>query len=70
MAEKLVICEVVSEFDDEFDGSLCRVTKVLCICNTQQEADAAYRIFDPSRYGNYDTNIRIVPESQLDERFR
>ena len=71
MAEKLIICEVLPEFDTEFDGDLCRVTKVLYICNTQQEADEALRIFDYSRYG-YITSayVRIVPESQLDERFR
>ena len=66
--EKLMICEVLPEFDVEFDGDLCRVTKVLHICSSPAEAEWALSVFNPSRYGDWDTVVRIVPESQLDKR--
>lgn len=67
---KACICEVVSEFDEDFDGSLCRVVKVLQVFDSLEEAQAVEMIFDPSRYGDYDTYIRVVPVEQLDNKFR
>lgn len=67
---KHCVCEVSQEFDVEFDGSLCKVTKVLQVFNSKEEAEAAEIIFDPSRYGDYDTLIRVVAVDALDNKFR
>lgn len=67
---KYAICEVEQFFDEEFDGTLCRVVKVLQIFDYKEYAEAAMAIFDPSRYGDYDTVLRVVAQDQLDESFR
>lgn len=67
---KACICEVVSEFDDDFDGSLCRVVKVLQVFETKEQAEENIPLFDPSRYGDWDTLVRVVPVEQLDNKFR
>lgn len=67
---KFAVCEMISEFNEDFDGSLCRVKKVLQVFDTHEQAEAARAIFDPSRYGDYDTIIRVVPEAQLEGEYR
>ena len=64
------ICEVVQEFDEEFDGDLCRVKKVLQVFPDVNSAERALYVFDPARYGDYDTVLRVVPEQKLGTRFR
>lgn len=64
------ICEVESFFSKDFDGTLCRVSKVLAVCDTKEEAERKMQIFDPSRYGDYDTVLRVVREDRLGEEFR
>jgi len=71
---KYAICEVEQffdeKFDEKFDGTFCRVSRVLQIFDYKEYAEAAMNIFDPSRYGDYDTVLRIVSEAKLDETFR
>ena len=64
------ICEVVPEFDEEFDGDLCRVKKVLQVFPDVNSAERALEIFEPGRYGDYDTVLRAVHEQKLNTRFR
>lgn len=64
------ICEVVQEFDEEFDGDLCRVKKVLQVFPDANSAERALYVFDPARYGDYDTVLRVVHEQDLNTRFR
>lgn len=45
------ICEVVQEFDEEFDGDLCRVKKVLQVFPDVNSANRALELFEPGRYG-------------------
>lgn len=63
------VCEVGMSFDKEFDGSLCRVKKVLQIFETEADAESAAAIFDPCRYGEPES-IRVVHVSELDKSFR
>lgn len=67
---KYLICEVSQFFDEEFDGTLCRVQKVLQVFDYKEYAEAAMELFDPSRYGDYDTVLRVVSEKDLDATFR
>lgn len=64
------ICEVVQEFD----GDLCWVKKVLQVFpDTMSAYKALYiyiYIFEPGRYGDYDTVLRVVHEQDLNTRFR
>lgn len=53
-----------------FDGTLCKVRKVLQVFDNQDQAADAMPLFDPSRYEDYDTVIRMVPASELDTKFR
>lgn len=64
------ICEVRQYFSKSFDGTMCRVSKVLVVCDTKEDADRKMNIFDPARYGDYDTCLRVVREDRLDEEFR
>lgn len=64
------ICEVVAEFCEDFDGDLFQVSKVLQVFPDEQSANRALEIFDPSRYGDYDTSVRVVPEDCLGRKFR
>ena len=64
------ICEVVPEFDEEFDGDLFRVKKVLQVFPDVNSAERALEVFDPGRYGDYDTVLRVVHEQKLSTRFR
>lgn len=64
------ICEVVQEFDEEFDGDLCRVKKVLQVFPDVNSADRALYVFDPARYGDYGTILRVVHEDYINTRFR
>ena len=64
------ICEVVQEFDEKFDGDLCRVEKVLQVFPDVNSADRALYVFEPGRYGDYDTVLRVVHEQDLNTRFR
>lgn len=64
------ICEVVQEYDEKFDGDLCRVKKVLQVFPDVNSADRALYVFDPARYGDYDTILRVVHEQDLNTRFR
>ena len=65
-----MICEVEPYFDKEFDGTLNRVKRVLHVCSSVEEAEDIYNIINPMRYGDYDTTVRIVSESMLDNTFR
>ena len=67
---KVCICEVTQFFDEDFDGTLCKVRKVLQVFDNQDQAADAMPLFDPSRYEDYDTVIRMVPASELDTKFR
>jgi hypothetical protein len=67
---KFIICEVEPYFDEDFGGTLNRVKRVLYICDSIEEAEHAFLIFDATRYNDFDTCIRIVPEDQLDDNFR
>ncbi len=67
---RYLLCEVHSYFDAEFDGTLCKVKRVLHISNSIEEAEDAYNLFDPCRYNDYDTKVRMVPEDKLDSTFR
>lgn len=64
------IVEVKHEFDEEFDGDVCRVTKVLQVFDTEEAALAAEVIFNPMNYGDYETSIRMIPSYQLGTTFR
>lgn len=64
------ICEVVQEFDEEFDGDLCRVKKVLQVFPDVNSANRVLELFEPGRYGDYDTVLRVVHERDLNTRFR
>lgn len=67
---KYLLCEVEQFFDEEFDGTLCKVSKVLQVFNTKAEANEAEALFDPSNFGDYDTVLRVVAEGNLRETFR
>lgn len=67
---KVCICEVECFFSKDFDGTLCKVRKVLQVFDNQDQAADAMPLFDPSRYGDYDTVIRMVPADELDTEFR
>lgn len=64
------IFEVVQEFDEEFDGDLCRVKKVLQVFPDVNSANRALELFEPGRYGDYDTVLMVVHEQDLNTRFR
>ena len=66
----MVCCWSKHEFDEDFDGDLCRVTKVLQVFDTEQAALEAEAIFNPMNYGDYETSIRVIPSHQLGTRFR
>jgi hypothetical protein len=67
---KWCVVEVQHEFDEDFDGDLCRVTKVLQVFDTEQAALEAEAIFNPMNYGDYETSIRVIPSHKLGTRFR
>jgi len=67
---KYAICEVESRFIEYLDRSMCRVARVLQVCNSKDEAEQLEEIFNPMRYGDYDTIIRIVSIDKLDSEFR
>lgn len=67
---KFCICEVEQFFSKSFDGTMCKVRKVIQVFDTQEKANEALAIFDPMRYGDYDTSLRIIPSDQLDDTFR
>lgn len=67
---KYLLCEVEQFFDEDFDGTLCKVRKVLQIFSSKDEADEAYCLFDPSNFDDYDTVIRVVAEGELLGSFR
>lgn len=67
---KWCVVEVKHEFDEDFDGDLCRVTKVLQVFDTKEAALEAEAIFNPMNYGDYDTSIRAIPACQLGDKFR
>lgn len=67
---KYLLCEVEQFFDEDFDGTLCKVRKVLQIFNSQHEAQEACCLFDPSNFDDYDTVIRVVAEGDLHKSFR
>lgn len=67
---KYLLCEVEQFFDAEFDGTLCKVSKVLQVFPTKAEAEEAETMFDPSNFGDYDTVLRVVAEGELQETFR
>lgn len=66
---KFCVCEVETFFDKEFDGSLCKVSKVLQVFDTREAADYAEGLFYPDNYGD-PTNIRVVAEEDLLTTFR
>jgi len=66
---KWCVCEIETFFDEEFDGYLCKVSKVLQIFNTKEEAEYAEGLFFPGNYDD-DTNIRVVAEDALLTTFR
>ena len=68
---KFCVCEVETFFDKEFDGSLCKVSKVLQVFDTKEAADHAEGLFFPGNYDSNDcTNIRVVAEEDLLTTFR
>ena len=67
---KYCVCEVETFFDEDFDGSLCKVRKVLQVFNTKEEAEDAELLFNPRDYGDYDTSIRVVAADMLTQTFR
>lgn len=67
---KYLLCEVEQFFDEEFDGTLCRVKKVLQMFDDQIQAEEAKRLFDPSSFGDYDTVLRVVRQIDLHKEFR
>ncbi len=67
---KYCVCEVETFFDEDFDGSLCKVRKVLQVFNTKEEAEDAESLFNPCIYGDYDTQIRVVAANMLTQTFR
>ncbi len=64
------ICEVIAEYDSDFDGDLLRVVRVLQVFHDEESADIALGIFDPSRYGDYCTTLKVVSEPDLNIKFR
>ncbi len=64
------ICEVVAEYDSDSDGDLLRVIRVLQVFHDEESANIALGIFDPSRYGDDCTMLRVVPTSDLNTKFR
>lgn len=67
---KWAICEMESFFDKEQDQSMQRVTKVLQVFNTEKEADDAIDIFNPMRFGDYETILRVVSSDYLTDEMR
>lgn len=67
---KYCVCEVETFFDEDSDGSLCKVRKVLQVFNTKEEAEDAEVLFDPCVHGDYDTSIRVVAADMLTQTFR
>lgn len=67
---KYCVCEMESYFDEAFDGTLCRVKRVLQVFNNEADAQDAMACFDPMRFGDYETVIRCVPSEELNETFR
>ncbi|CAD5204229.1 hypothetical protein LCALLHIG_00010 [Klebsiella phage vB_KppS-Raw] len=70
MGGKFCVCEVEQFFDEDFDGTLCKVSKVLQVFDTKEAADYAEGLFYP---GNYDVDgpaIRVVAEADLLKTFR
>lgn len=67
---RYAICEVKPEWVEEQQREFKRVTRVLQVFNSEEEALAVEGIFEPSRYCDYDTTIRVVAEDKLDELFR
>lgn len=61
-----VLCEVETYFVPELDRSRNRVTKPLQVFKTEDEANAAWEIFNPF----YDYNLCVVAADALDEEFR
>ena len=64
------ICEVEYIFDKAMDQSMCRVLRVLQVCRSEEEAEEFNSIFNPMRYGDFDTNIRVVRSDRLEDTFR
>ncbi|AXQ70262.1 hypothetical protein vst10_04 [Salmonella virus VSt10] len=64
------ICQVVAEYDSDFDGDILRVVRVLQVFHDEESANIALDIFDPSRYGGDCTMIRVVSTSDLNTKFR
>lgn len=64
------VCEVESYFDDEFDGSLYKVKRVVQAFATKEEANRVCSLMDPMLYGDDDTILRVVEDSELQEAFR
>lgn len=67
---RYAICEVTPEWCPEQDREFKRVTRVLQVFNSKEDAESAEGIFNPCRYDDYDTCIRVVPEDKLDSSFR
>jgi hypothetical protein len=67
---RYAICVVAPEWVAEQQREFKRVVRVLQVFASESEANSAEGIFEPSRYGDYDTNIRVVAEDKLDELFR
>lgn len=67
---KWCVCEVLSEFDEDFDGSLCRVIRVLQVFDNEADAHYCSELMDPSRYDQEALGVRVVAEDMLDKRFR
>jgi hypothetical protein len=67
---RYAICEVIPEWCPEQDREFKRVARVLQVFDSKEDAEAAEEIFNPYRYNDYDTSIRVVPEDKLDSSFR
>ncbi|EDQ2321210.1 hypothetical protein HW48_004584 [Salmonella enterica subsp. enterica] len=67
---RYLLCEVEQFLDEELDGTLCRVKKVLQMFDDEIQAEEAERLFDPSSFGDYDTVLRVVRQIDLHKEFR
>lgn len=60
------VCEVESFFDEQFDGSLRKVTKPLQACGSKEEAEHLLDLMNPF----YDYALCVVEDVNLQKEFR
>ena len=67
---KYCVCELTSFFDEEFDGSLKKVHRVLQVFDNKADADYALELFHLPRYDDEGLHAEVVAENMLQETFR